>query len=54
MIAEIVQRLNEVLGQSEILLQHEIIRILEDMRHLKGDGLDEPLGVFSEVSILRR
>jgi len=53
-IAEIVERLDEMLRQSEILVQDKFVRIGEDMRHLQCDGFDQRFGVLCEFAVLRR
>ena len=51
MIAERIQRLNQVLRKTEVLLLRDSFRPLENMCHLQRDSLDEALGMLRQLSI---
>ena len=54
MVAECVERLDEVLSEPEVFLQSEFFWLFEDMSHLQGDGFNKAFRVLGEIAVFRR
>lgn len=51
MITEGIESLNEMFRQTEVLREGDILRMLEDMGHLQGDGLNQALCVLCQLLV---